>query len=55
MLNTLGGADAVNNSQLLAEGTNGELQANGVAYLTLVSAVLTLSMPAKCLAPLDPK
>ena len=49
------GADVVNHSQLLAEGTNGELQANGVAYLTLVSAVFTLSMPAKSLAASHPK
>ena len=54
-MKALKGADVVNHSHLLAEGTNGELQANGVAYLTLVSAVFTLSMPAKSLAASHPK
>ena len=49
------GADGVNHSQLWVKGINGELRADWAAYLTLVSAVLTLSMPVKCLAPSDPK
>ena len=49
------GSDGVNHSQLWVKGINRELRADWAAYLTLVSAVLTLSMPAKCLAPSDPK
>ena len=44
---TLMGADGVNCSQLWAKRANGELRGNWAAYLTLVSAVLTLSMSAK--------
>ena len=51
----LKGADAVNDSQLWANGTNGEPWGNWAAYLTLVSVVLTLSMSAICWAPLDPR
>ena len=49
------GADGVNRSQLWGNRTSGELKPNWAAYLTLVSAVLTLSMSAKCWAPLGPK
>ena len=52
---TSGCADAVNDSQLWANGTNGEPWGNWAAYLTLVSVVLTLSMSAICWAPLDPR
>ena len=55
--NTSGGiiqTDVVNRSQLWSKISNGELWGNWAAYLTLVSAVLTLSMSAKCWAPSDP-
>ena len=51
----LGGADGVNHSQLRGKELIGEVHGKWAACLTLPSVVLTLSMPAKCLAPSDPK
>jgi hypothetical protein len=50
----LKGVDSVNDSQQWAKGNYGTACENWVAYLTLLSVVLTLSMSAMCWAPSNP-